>query len=504
MRRFAPYLCLLPVFALLAVFERDLLYQVQEQNLFLHTPLFFEQQMIRAGGLLTWAGSYLTQFFYYPLLGAGLLCLLWAFFLWLFRWAFRLSDAWTGLLPVSCLLLTVVSLGYWVYYLKLPGHAFCATLGCLLAVGLAGLYSRVPRKSGLSMTFILLTACLGYPLFGFYGLWAVVMMGFIGGLADTCRVADLLTAAMSVAGVPLICYCTLYHQTPLENIYWAALPVYAHVGERFPAYYLPFVFIVITTLFLTVRHRWPRLSKSLRWGRGVILVLVAVSVAVFWQKDRNFHRELSMSRSMEQSNWDDVLQRARTGKGEPTRAICLMKNLALFRLGRPADDMFRYPEGAKRPDAPFNIRMVHTVGKQIYLQYGLTNYCYRWCMEDGVEYGWTVERLKLMALCSLLNGETVAAQRFLNLLKKTAFHRQWAQHYEECLHNPRLIYRDKVLAPVLPLIRSDNFLTADRSQLELFLIEHLLSSPGATREQQELMQRTRYYYQRTRHQLVEP
>ena len=83
MRRFLPYIGVLAAAVLLVVFESDFLYTAQEQNLFLHTPLFFEQQMVRAGGLLTWAGCYLTQFFYYPMLGAGLLCLLWAFLLWL-------------------------------------------------------------------------------------------------------------------------------------------------------------------------------------------------------------------------------------------------------------------------------------------------------------------------------------------------------------------------------------------------------------------------------------
>lgn len=70
------YLCVLLMAVALAVFEADLLYKLQEQNLFMRTPLFFQQRMVVAGGLLSWAGSYLTQYFYYPMLGAGLLCLL--------------------------------------------------------------------------------------------------------------------------------------------------------------------------------------------------------------------------------------------------------------------------------------------------------------------------------------------------------------------------------------------------------------------------------------------
>ena len=76
-----PYAVALLAAMLLAVVEPDLLWTAQDQNLFLHTPLFFEQQMVRAGGLLTWACCYLTQFFYYPALGAALLGLLWVFLL---------------------------------------------------------------------------------------------------------------------------------------------------------------------------------------------------------------------------------------------------------------------------------------------------------------------------------------------------------------------------------------------------------------------------------------
>jgi hypothetical protein len=105
---------------LLALFEADMLWMAQEQNLFLHTPLFFEQQMVKAGGLLTWMGCYLTQFFYYPMLGAGVLCLLWAFLMWLLQRVFRLDSLWVTLVPVSCLLLTITTLGYWLYYRRFP------------------------------------------------------------------------------------------------------------------------------------------------------------------------------------------------------------------------------------------------------------------------------------------------------------------------------------------------------------------------------------------------
>jgi hypothetical protein len=56
----------------------------------------------------------------------------------------------------------------------------------------------------------------------------------------------------------------------------------------------------------------------------------------------------------------------------------------------------------------------------------------------------------------------------------------------------------------LPLLRNDNFLTSDQSQLEHFLIEHILSAPGNTREQQELTRFTMRYYRSNRSKIIEP
>ena len=40
----------------LLIFEREVLWKVQEMNLFLDTPLFLKQQMVTSGWLLTWLG----------------------------------------------------------------------------------------------------------------------------------------------------------------------------------------------------------------------------------------------------------------------------------------------------------------------------------------------------------------------------------------------------------------------------------------------------------------
>ena len=109
-----PLLALLVVGASLIVFESDYLFKVQELNLFLYTPLFFKQQMVVSGVMLTWLGTYFTQYFYYPALGVTLLCLWLALLMWLFKRTFRIADRYAALLlvPLALVLITDVDLGY--------------------------------------------------------------------------------------------------------------------------------------------------------------------------------------------------------------------------------------------------------------------------------------------------------------------------------------------------------------------------------------------------------
>ena len=482
---------------LLVVLESDMLYILQEQNLFLHTPLFYEQQMVKAGGLLTWNGCYFTQFFYYPMLGAGILCLLWAFFMWLCKRAFRLQNLWLTLIPTACLVLTITTLGYWVYYLKLPGHPFCATIGSIVTVALVWGYRVIPHRHHLPSVYIVFATSLGYLFFGFYALIATILIGILSWRESKSLWGDAFLAFTQMIFWPIISYHFEFHETNIVNIYWIALPMFANQGEWYFSYYLPYIILFASMTLMALKPN----IKSSKWLNIGIVTVVIIGFCLLWNRDDNLHRELSMTRSIEDGQWDKVLETAKGVKGEPTRLVCMMRNLALYETGTTTSK--GYPDGAKHPAAPFTVHTVHTAGKLLYLQYGIPNYCYRWCMEDGVEYGWSVEKLKLMTMCSILNNEFVAAQRYVNLLKKTDFQKQWAKHMEACIQDPRLIGCSPELRHILPLLRNDNFLTADQSQQELFLIEHILSTQGDTQEQIRLAEFTMDYYRNNRQKLVE-
>ena len=172
----------------LLIFDSEVLWKVQELNLFLDTPLFLKQQMVTSGWLLTWLGSYFTEFFYYPWLGVLLLTLWWMVLLLVIWRTFRIPVKWTAVLlvPLAAVIIMNVDLGYWIYYLKLRGHFFVAAMGTTVAVAAVWLFRRLasyclPHTSSFFLlpSYLFISTAVLYPLIGFYGLLATLLMGVL-------------------------------------------------------------------------------------------------------------------------------------------------------------------------------------------------------------------------------------------------------------------------------------------------------------------------------------
>ena len=326
----------------------------------------------------------------------------------------------------------------------------------------------------------------------------------------------LLLAVLLIAAVPQLYYQQLFEMTERGLVYVAALPSFRYSSDSFEQYRLPYYAIILAFLIIFVVALFTDRTKnstdvkgnhsphSWRGGGGeavICLILIAtaiVGVSTVWYHDSNFQKELAMNRAVEELDWERVLRIARDGSSnvKPTRMMVLYKNLALFRLGRAGDEMFTYPEGATPQNAPWKVRITQVGGKLIYYNYGKENFCYRWCMEDGVEFGWKAETLKFMARTSMLNHEWAVARKYLGLLKKTTFHRAWAERYEKLLATPDAFDLEKLeasakagkplldeqgmkeFAPILHMMTYPDRLDGDNTLVEMYLLQTFAKGNG--------------------------
>ena len=464
-------------------FESDQLWKVQEKNLFLCSTLYLKEQLVVPGGLLTWVGTWFTQFLYYPWLGVLLLCGWWLLLMTIIKRAFSIPDRWgiVMLIPVAILLLTNMDLGYWIYILKLRGHFFVTTIGTTAVAALLWGFRCIHGKYFLRTAYIVITCALGYPLMGIYGLAAALLMGIWSWRLTASRteaVINSVVAILSVAAVPLFCYRFIYYQVNLSNILWAELPLF-FITEEYHTYYIPYYILALFFVVLAITYRADRqMAKPMKKFQylacqAVIAILLVGSVYTFWMKDENFHHELTMQHRIANLDWQGVLKEAATQKDEPTRAIVMMRNLALSRLGRQGDDMFLYKNGSKAYAAPFGMRLMLVAGPLIYYQYGMLNYCNRLCIEMGVEFGFRTEDYQLLVNCALLEGDKPLARKYINILKQTIFYSDWAEQAEALLGHPELIAKDAEREPITHMLHYKNYLGGDEGNTERFLMQRL-------------------------------
>lgn len=476
--------------------ESDVLYRLQELSLWLPSRYFFHISNFYPGGMLTWAAAFMTQFFFHPWLGVLLLIITWAAIMALLCWLFRLQGPWrvlTLLVPLA-LMACLVQTGYWIYYMKLQGHPWVPTLGVLFAVMAGCIYRLIPDRR-LRLVWLAIYGILGYPAMG---AWSILGIGLMM-VPKKLRMDHIETAAVAlglvlIMIVPPIMVRQFYGQVQVDSAYLAAMPSFQYgqvdCGQyRWSYYALAFAFAIIA--IVSRDQVAAKLKPALAWPIvAILLVLGCIGVNLRWERDTNFRKEVVMTNAIHRLDWEEVLRTMlRQDMGEqmpPTRAMVMMKNLALFRLGRIGDEMFRYPEGAEQQHAPWTIRLTQVGGKMLYYHYGKEGFCYRWCMEDGVEFGWSVDVLKYMAKTSLITHDWKVAKKYIDMLSQTIYHRDWAKKYAAYVEHPELMAEDEEMKPIIPMAEFTDRLDGDNTLVELYLLKTFSSGHGADPGYQEM------------------
>ncbi len=474
---------------LLAIFESEQLYRIQDLSLFLPTEIFFDEMMSAPAGLLSYIGCFLIQFFYYPAVGAAIyVALLYAVYLLVLK-VFNISSRWslTALLPVVFLLASNMVLGYWHFYNKLHGYFYIAVVGTIIVLLALWAYKKLPMWA--KFIFIPLCAILGYPLFGAYALVATLFMGvqtLFGNGNLAARVGLFLLSTVFIAVVPAVAYNYFYTSTSLPLSYMAGVPAYQYslandwnFVKRVLMIWLPFVLLFISILLYAVFAdrvvESKKITEKYNVYQAVIAVVTVLVAWLFWYSDKNYQIELKQNRAMWNEDWERV---AELGKAtdSPTRLIVINRNIALLHLRRAGEEMFSYPDGSTSPKSTMNVRLVQTGGKMIYYQYGRFNFCYRWCVENAVEYGWKVEYLKHAIRSLIGSGQYKTARRYVDILKLTLFHSSWAEYYEKILDNPKLVDKTPELIFPRQMFCYANTLDIDDGFVEAYMLNHMSSN----------------------------
>ena len=411
-------------FILFAVYvlyiNQEVFYTAHDRSEFIFGAPFFHTLMSKPFGLMRYAGSWLTQLFYYPAFGSAVLVAIWTLIFLVGIKAFRLQGSASALmlLPVACLLTSVVDLGYWIYVSIIRGYWFSQSVGYLLMLLLLWAALCTPRKWHL--IWYLLGVCI-YPVLGWFALLFVLCLALSEKV--TWRELLALFVLLFTAG---IWHTQFYSHLKFDDVVLAGLPRFITPSDNTPHLTLPFWVLGAVSILIPLSSKYLSHPK-IKW---FVPVLSAVAGILFtWSlmfHDRNYINEMRMVRYAEDDNWQKVLQISEE-ISKPTTTMVMLKNVALMNEGGLLDRSFKignicYP--INNPDT-IHVSFLDITSPLVYYNYGMMNEAIRLNFEMAIQGGFSPFYLMMLARCAQAKGDKELVERYTTLLHHQLFYGNW-------------------------------------------------------------------------------
>jgi len=422
----------------------------EEFSLFVPTTYYFTQCMNLAGGFLTYAGTFLTQFFYYPAIGSFIFIAILFFIQYLSVIAFRIPTNYypISFIPSLMLLLSITQLGYIWLILKSPGYLFSNSLGVAVFLLLFITYRSLSNLT-LRIVVLLLILVGGYPLFGFYALLTgliCLLYEFILYLKDrnSSRTIPVITGLALIVSVPQLCYYFVYYNMQFIDIYLAGLPHFEFNSNEIPLW-LPFIVLLVSFFWFSsfLLPKQDKITKHTKttFASTIAFISAIILIYVMSYKDDNFTAGVKIYNAFEKNNWEEVIGLAQDLREKPTDNIVKSYCIATLLAGHEVENNpVLNHDNTVKPNCVDNTVSLDVIlgGMSFYYNSGEINKCYRVCMENTVEYGMRVSSLKYMVKCALVNEEYDLARKYNSILLSSMFHKEWARKYQYFIDNPTL------------------------------------------------------------------
>ena len=396
--------------------NQEVFYTAHDRSEFIFGAPFFHTLLSKPFGLMQYVGAWLTQLFYRPGVGTAVMMIIWALIFWLGTKAFRLQGSASALmlLPVACLLTSIVDLGYWVYVSTIRGYWFSQSVAYLVMLLFLWAARQTPRKWHL--VWYLLASCL-YPVLGWFALLFVL-----------CLVLFEKPTWRELFGIVLLIFTAsiwhtqFYSNLRFDDVVLAGLPRFITPSDNTPHLSNPFWVLGAVSLLI------PLCGKYL--AKAFVPVLCAAAGIYFISSlmfhDQNYIDEMRMVRYAEDDNWKEVLHMAEENK-KPTSTMIFLKNIALMNEGGLLDRSFKLgnsPTSIYNPDT-LHVSLLDIASPLVYYNYGMMNEAIRLNFENAIQAGFSPFYLKMLSRCALACGDKELVERYTTQLHHHLFYDDW-------------------------------------------------------------------------------
>jgi len=429
-----------------------------EFPVFFHGPVFFREMMANPGGLVRYASSALSQLYYWPWAGALVVTLMAAALCLTARGVITALSGWRSRLVHFVPALIVLGLcGRYA-------HALAACLAIVVASALTCLYAWLPvRRSPVRfLAFVVFSAAL-YCAAGA----ASLLFGILCVLFELARMRRYALAGACLlvgAAVPYVIGRQLF-LVAVRQAYGCFVPrragLYPWTELLVACLWLSYVLVPVAAAAVSflcrvrARRRRAEAADALavapragwRWLAGTAVLMLAAGAVALFSLDREARSLLRIQRYAAAEQWPDLLGEVRRLPPERMPLLVLWdQNSALYHTGQLPDRMFAYPQDPLGLLPTAKLFPVLKVTKQswlklarLLLELGRVNEAERAAYEAFESLGDRAVVLRLIALISIVKGETEAAGILLRALSRDLVHGGWARDRLRMLEgDPRL------------------------------------------------------------------
>ena len=336
--------------------------------------------------------------------------------------------------------------------------AYTVSLALVLAVMLLLPRSRIPAVCYTVIAMPLLYWFVG-PLVFVFAIYSGVRIAKGSRTRLTSISLVVLAAVYALAWVLL---SALFVPYPLNRLF-AGLFYYRFV-EVIP--YSLIVIAVVTLLLTIIRIHLPIKNTKILMPLSAIVVAGVAVVMIPKAYDELKYDLVEYDWLVRQQRWNDVI--AKSERKQPTlpMSVCAT-NLALGMTGQLGDrcfDFFQNGAEGLLPEFERNFSTTLLTG-DVYFLLGLVNTSQRYAfeaMESVPNYNKSARAIKRLAETNLINGQYKVARKYLTMLQKTIYYRNWAERRLEMIDNPRLIDENNVYGYLRKVRLEDDFLFSDK------------------------------------------
>lgn len=464
---------LLNFFYFLLFNTNHLLYQEQIQ-LFRFDSAYFYEFLSRPGGLAEYAGTFIIQFYIFPLAASFLVTILSVALYFAIRSLlkkFKISGIYWSLVPV--LIIAVLQSDH-IYY---AGY----TIAFILAVLFFNVYSSIENRyirlvSG-NLTWFLLYMVVA----DFAFISAAVIVLYEVFTAKNYKQRLFVFVFVFIVFLSMIALFRFVYILPVTYRWINPLIYIGNLTTKIGLFllfaYLPLILLLNSLLIWLSRTLkfTVRLTQFFELAAMVMFLVISV-VLVRYSCDYKTEILLGIDKSIVKSDWESALKYSAKSPGS-NQIVVYLTNIALYKSGKMCDNMFNYNQignsglwlGWGSDASPF-------FGSEVFYQIGYINEAQRWAFEAMVAQGQAPRLMKRLALTSLINYDVEVGEKYLYVLKNTLFYRKWASYYLKLAGNQDMLKSDPEIADKRRFLLTKDFL-ADVNRHDLELVKLLGDQP---------------------------